>query len=163
MMVGFYYKMKGWSLENRIYIIPVGFIICFIGTLYWRCGMLSLTWLKVFPYSMSALLGTLMVFAISKLILKNGSIFKNSLIYIGNHTLEILTWHFLSFKLVSLMIIGLYNLSIVNLGEFPVIEDYAYQGWWIVYLIIGVIIPLFFFNYLYTIINRYRRYRNNTN
>jgi hypothetical protein len=45
-------------------------------------------------------------------------------------------------KVVSLAIIYIYGLPIKRLSEFPVIEQYATQGWWIVYLFIGVGIPV---------------------
>lgn len=48
----------------------------------------------------------------------------------------------LCFKVVSLMIIGLYNLPIERLAEFPVIEYYSKQGWFILYFIIGTSVPL---------------------
>jgi hypothetical protein len=64
------------------------------------------------------------------------------IVFIGDHTMEVLTWHFLSMKLVSLIIITIYHLPIKRLSEFPVIEEYARQGWWIAYLIVGVAIPV---------------------
>jgi hypothetical protein len=45
-------------------------------------------------------------------------------------------------KLVSLIIIYIYGLPIKQLSEFPVIEQYATQGWWVFYLFIGVGIPV---------------------
>ena len=61
---------------------------------------------------------------------------------IGNKTLEILTWHFLSFKLVSLVIIACYRLPIEHLAEFPVMHPYNVQGWWVLYLVTGIAVPL---------------------
>lgn len=142
MMAGFIYKQKGWHWENNIFIVPFAIALITLGTFYWQCGMLTLTTQKLFPYTCSALAGTLMVFAISRLIMKSKAIYKKFMIHIGNHTLEILTWHFLSFKLVSLLIIGIYDLPIAILAEFPVIEEFAYSGWWIVYLLIGVSLPI---------------------
>lgn len=62
--------------------------------------------------------------------------------FVGDRTIDVLTWHFLSFKLISIIIISYYSLPKAQLGEFPVIEEYAYQGWWIAYVIVGVLIPL---------------------
>ena len=64
------------------------------------------------------------------------------LVYIGNNTLPILTWHFLCFKLVSLLIIKIHDLPIEMLAHFPVIPEYAPQGWWIGYTIVGLGISL---------------------
>lgn len=105
------------------------------------------------PYSITAILGTLMIFAIadklnrltcnaSLLCNRIISVIKNLVVYIGEHTLDILTWHFLSFKIVSLIIIYTYRLSWDRLGDFPVMTDYAHQGWWIIYLVVGVALPI---------------------
>lgn len=53
-----------------------------------------------------------------------------------------LTWHFLSFKIVSLLIITIYSLPMTRLADFPVINELAIKGWWILYVIVGVSIPL---------------------
>ncbi len=68
--------------------------------------------------------------------------------------LEVLTWLFLSMKLVSLMLIAIYNLPIKRLSEFPVIEEYTRQGWWIAYLIVGVAIPVVWTYYYHLLKDR---------
>ncbi len=112
--------------------------------------MLLLTWQKAIPYAVSALLGTLMVFSLCKLLSKKERVTK-ILTYIGDRTIDILTWHFLSFKLVSIAITLLYGLSITRLAEFPVIDEYACKGWWLLCLFIGIVIPLFIENRLIVI------------
>lgn len=140
-LVGAEYKQLEYSIEKKWYIIPIGMLLVIIGTEYWQCSMLSLTWQKLLPYTISALVGTIMVFSISKLLLKLDKVSK-IMVYIGDHTLSILTWHFLSFKLVSILLIVIYNLPNSRLAEFPVIEEYAWKGWWIAYLFVGVTFPL---------------------
>lgn len=60
--------------------------------------------------------------------------------FIGQNTLTILTWHFLSFKVVSLIIIKIYDLPIERLSEFPVISEYATKGWWVAYFIMAMLV-----------------------
>lgn len=61
--------------------------------------------------------------------------------YIGDKTLYILTFHFLSFKLVSYAWIRYRNLPISNLSQFPVLEET--NSWmWMIYSISGVALPL---------------------
>ena len=142
MVWGFAYKKSGLHLEEHPYVtIPVCVIIVVLGTLISPSTMLLLTWQKTIPYAISALSGTLMVFSLCKLLSKH-EIETQSLSYIGDRTIDILTWHFLSFKLVSLAIILLYGLSITHLAEFPVIDEFSYKGWWILYVLVGVVIPL---------------------
>ena len=63
------------------------------------------------------------------------------LIYIGKNTLRILALHFLSFKLVSLMIIYFYSLSYEEISSFPVITM-KNSLWWFLYSVFGVVFPL---------------------
>ena len=103
---------------------------------------------KMVPFIITGVLGTWVVYSLPwETIGKRLSSFFN---YIGTHTLQILTWHFLSFKIISLCIILLYDLPIEHLAEFPVIESFSNQFWFL-YFVTGVIVPLAltgFFNLL---------------
>ena len=68
--------------------------------------------------------------------------------YIGNKTLYILTFHFLSFKLVSYAWIRYRDLPISNLAQFPVLEE-ANSWMWIIYSITGVTLPLLIWELLH--------------
>jgi len=92
------------------------------------------------PYLITAILVTWSLYSIFDKCQKPQKISK-ALVFIGNNTLCILTWHLISFKVVSLFLIGISELSIEHLAEFPVIVDYSLKGWWIVYSIVGIIIP----------------------
>lgn len=72
--------------------------------------------------------------------------------YIGKNSMCIMIFHFLSFKLVSLAIIFIYNLEINELASFPAI--YIGKYWYIVYTIVGVCIPIMI-KYCIDIVNRY--------
>lgn len=92
-----------------------------------------------FPVALACILA---VFSLIKLIKWR---FSNWLDYIGQHTMEILTFHFLCFKSVSLLIILLYGLEIDLLSSHPVIKDSP--AWaWVLYTISGIVLPLFFTN-----------------
>ena len=58
--------------------------------------------------------------------------------YIGGNTLLILTWHLVIFKLVSYLIIIIYQLPIERLSEYPTIADYSMRGWWVIYVVASV-------------------------
>lgn len=139
---------------NNSWPIIISFaLLVGLGSVFWPSSV-QCKWNIMLPYSVTAILGALMIFAIgdkiNRFTCNSPSIYskmissiKNSIVYIGEHTLEILTWHFLSFKVVSLLCIYTYGLSWDRLGDFPVISDYAQRGWWVVYLIVGVGIPIF--------------------
>ena len=115
------------------------FIVTLLASIYFPSGMT--TDKNIIIYTAGALSGILMTKNISNYI-EHIPYINKILTYIGNNTLSILAWHFLSFKLISLLIIYIKNLSIENLAHFPVIPDYSKQGWWIAYTIIGLCIPL---------------------
>ena len=128
-----------FHLRPRIFIFSLCFVL--IATMIWPTNMLVMTWQHLFPYILAALAGILIMFYISHSTLQMKWL-SDRLIYIGDSTLDILTWHFLSFKLISLFLISLYSLPISRLAEFPVIEEYSSQGWWTLYLFSGVTFPL---------------------
>lgn len=146
MVTGYVFKQSRWLsciLDYPLVTIPIGALIVAIGTEFWPCAMTSLIWNTIIPYAFSALAGTLMVFSLCKCICKKSlSFLSKSLTYVGDRTLEILTWHFLCFKVCSLIIIAVYALPIARLAEFPVIQEFAHQGWWLAYFIIGTSLSL---------------------
>lgn len=145
-MIGYEYKSKHLNIHSSPWIIPIGILLVTIGVEYWRASLLDFNCKQILPYSISAIIGTLMVFKLSSIIansIKNSAIIRY-LIYIGNNTLTILTWHFLCFKIVSLIITFAEQLPVGQLADFPVISDYSRQGWFVMYFIVGLFLPLQF-------------------
>lgn len=145
MMAGYLYK--SYSINNLVdkygaYILPVCALLLILGSLYWNGEMLDMKWTHTTPYFISAIAGSVMVMKLSKYFTEKTHYFSVFISNIGNKTLEILTWHFLSFKLVSLVIIACYRLPIEHLAEFPVMHPYNVQGWWVLYLVTGIAVPL---------------------
>lgn len=66
--------------------------------------------------------------------------FASCMKFIGENTLTILTWHFLTFKFVSILIVRIYHLQIERLSEFPLIMEYSQRGWWAVYFVVALIL-----------------------
>lgn len=99
---------------------------------------------KVMPFTLSAISGTLLIVYLSKEIEVRFSLIKNVFYYIGNHTLEILALHFLSFRLVSYLICSLYNIDFVHVAEHPVIKNTSVLPgcMWLIYSLLGVVVPL---------------------
>lgn len=127
-----------------LYAVFACLVLTLIGSFYWRSAMNAMPCSnKVFPlYIFTAILATWSFYSVFYNWKETSSFFSKFMIFVGNHTLEILTWHLLSFKLTSLLIIFIYNLPIVQLASFPTIRVYSVKGWWIVYLVSGVAIPL---------------------
>ena len=99
---------------------------------------------KVVTFSITAVSGTLFTIYISSAIESRLQIIRRILYYIGNHTLDILALHFLSFRLVSFVIVLLYGINFSHVAEHPVIKDVSisHEYWWILYCTIGIVLPL---------------------
>lgn len=141
MFSGMDYKKRKLKIEENSIVFVICSMLVIVATMFWPSNMLVMTWHVFVPYVLSALAGTFMIFYFSKKILLYRRI-SRALTYVGDNTLLILTWHFLFFKLVSFLLILYYTLPIARLAEFPVIEEYAYNGWWLLYLMMGIVLPL---------------------
>ena len=93
---------------------------------------------RFIPYIITAVLASWSFYSLFDKMKSSHGICAKALDFIGKNTLTILTWHFLAFKLVSLLVIGIYDLPIERLAEFPVIYEYAEQGWWIAYFCVAI-------------------------
>ena len=113
-----------------------------LGAILWPTGIIIDNYMYVLPYIISAIAGIIMIMEFSKIILTNQMLAK-LFTFIGNHTLAILTWHFLSFKLVSFIAIIYYKLPMQTLTSFPIINSFVNNNIWIcLYFIIGITLPL---------------------
>ena len=98
--------------------------------------------LKVVPYMITAVFGTWCVYSLPWHRMK-GTL-APFMEYVGNHTLEILTWHLLCFKIISYILILVHGLPIEQLAEIPVVGESArtFKGWFVLYAIVGIGLPL---------------------
>ena len=138
-IIGYAYKKK-YDNWNKGYLSVLFIIIVTIGSVYCHTSMLSFTTENILPYAICAVCGTVMTLNFSQYIASKEGWIKNILIYVGNNTLTVLTWHFLCFKIVTLVIIQLYSLPIEQLACFPILPQYA--NYWPLYTLAGAGIPL---------------------
>ena len=108
-------------------------------SLFWRQSILADGWEALLYYPV-AMLGTVAVFGFAES-LDRDTRYATLLDSIGRATLTILTFHFLSFKLVSLLKIALWHLPIGSLAEFPVIHAHN-TLFWFIYALVGTLLPL---------------------
>ena len=144
MLAGIIYKRYDDRIHCKSKLIVVCFAVVVLGAFLWPGSMLRFTAIQCMPYTLSGIAGSIMVLEICRIAydkMTNGkllSVWK----YIGDNTLIILSLHMLSFKLASWLIVEIYNLPNYRMAEFITIHDYSIRGWWILYSIIGVAIPL---------------------
>lgn len=127
---------------------PITIICClaltFVGSFLWPMPMNYPMYSNkpLIPYMATSVLATWSIYSLLQQCCAEEKFSKRimaTLEFIGQNTLTILTWHFLSFKVVSLIIIKIYDLPIEKLSEFPVISEYAASGWWLVYFFFAMI------------------------
>lgn len=138
-LMGYVYRKK-YGNWNKGFLTILFAVIVAIGSVFCYTSMLSFTTEKILPYAICAICGTVMTLNISQYIASKEGWTRKALVYVGNNTLTVLTWHFLCFKIVSLIIIQLYNLPIEQLACFPIIPEYA--SWWLIYFVVGAGVPL---------------------
>lgn len=136
---GYAYKKKFDNWNSWRYTLSFAVIVA-LGSVFSYTTMLRYSASEVIPYSICAICGTVMTLNISRFIAQKDNSIKRLLVYIGNNTMTVLTWHFLCFKIVSLAVIKYEDLPMAKLACFPIIQDYNFL--WPAYLLIGAGIPL---------------------
>ena len=141
-MIGHVYKKNNFNIHLNNYFLIAGLI--FIGIIAYisPTSMTNCKHFQLLPYSTAAIIGTFIILRISNHIMYKNNTLSKILIWIGGQTFAILTWHMLSFKIISIIIILIYKEPFYRLAETLTINDYLVKGWWIAYWIIGVTIPI---------------------
>ena len=122
---------------NKLMIGTVLFVTFIIFSFFVKSGM-DQQGLAIFPYYATSVIGSVAVIYLTKYL--GGRVVK-VLDYIGKKTLYILIFHFISFKLVTLVIIIIAQKPLTELSSFPVVGN-VYNFSWVIYSIVGVIVPL---------------------
>ena len=141
---GYLYRQHEGHLQLKAPMLIFIFMIVILGSFLFQ-GIIDMRYTTIantIPYFILSILGIIIVLDISKRF--NRSLppkIRYSLYYIGNHTMPILALHLLVFKLGNYIKILIYNLPISKLSEHTIIHEHN-SYFWIIYLIIGITIPL---------------------
>lgn len=150
--LGYLYRKYEKNLKYNIVIFITFMIILFILTYKnMKVEMDINTYSNVLIFMVGALMGIYCAFYISKLISIKCNYIKKFTIYAGQNTIIIMALHMLSFKVVNLLQVIIYKKSYDLISSWPIL--YSNRGWWILYTIIGVLIPLVI-SYLWYFIKR---------
>ena len=122
---------------NKLKVGIILFIAFVISSFFVRGGMDEQGY-SIFPYYATSVIGSIAVIYLTKYL---GKRVVNVLDYVGKKTLYILIFHFISFKLVTLVLIMIAQKPLTELTSFPVIGN-GYSFSWVIYSIVGVIVPL---------------------
>lgn len=114
------------------------FLIIGLYILPWT-NMLEYTVTTTIPFFIVAFSGTILTINISRKL--ESYPIKHWFYYLGQNTMVIFALHMLCFKVGNLIKIGIYGMPIFRLAEFQIIYEHN-TYFWIVYTIIGIVIPL---------------------
>ena len=135
----FGYIMRHWAYKISGTCICLMFLLLLTCPLVFYGEMGTHKGLAIFGEFLVSIFGSIFIVALSKRISTIG--FANTLSIVGQATLYILVFHFLSFKIVSIVVITVKGLPLKDLSEFPVLSIHL-PFLWMLYSIIGVIVPL---------------------
>lgn len=145
----FGYALKNYNIGTDIVLLADFFTLVMIGSIFWNTTMQDYSYKNLIPFALTGIIGSMMVLGISSIIyeknISNNKIARwviNLLVLAGDCSLVILTWHFISFKVVTMIIIAIEGYPKEMLAMFPVIENDNFL-YTILYVIAGIGIPLF--------------------
>jgi len=129
---------------ESVKLLVICLIVTLLGAVLLPQGVEILTYdcVSAIPFFVVGVAGTLFCFCTASRIASSSS--SKILFYAGEHSLIILTLHFLSFAIVSLLFVGISNYESDVLIEIPAIT--GVNNWlWIAYSIVGISVPLFIY------------------
>lgn len=89
---------------------------------------------------LASLFGWIFLYSLSYFINKVSNL-KNIILVIGRNTISVVILHFLSFKIVSFIIVSLYDLPSFCIAACPVLIC-STGVWWLAYIFVGVMVPV---------------------
>lgn len=115
-------------------------LLGFVGIFFWleRIDQTSYQGYRIIPFVITAVLLSWSYYSVLVHWTETKSALSRLFRFIGEHTLTILTWHLVYFKLVSWAILVTYGLPVGRLAQIPTISEYSVKGWWVVYGVVSI-------------------------
>lgn len=127
------------SVKSQKTIVASSIVLLCITAIYMPCNMLEIKSVQIIPYFITSSVISYGILTIC--FYARPSKYIDWISKVGGRTMDILIFHFLSFKIVSLIKCLHYNISLNQLCGFPVIIEYN-EYYWIIYSVVGVIASL---------------------
>lgn len=151
MILGYFYAKNDYKYHLKYEFVVAFLIVFFFSSLFLSTSFVDMKCLdksNLFVYCLAAISGFYIIYFCSYRISLTETKSKELLNFIGSHTFEILTWHFISFKLVSLLVIFIESRPIEQLACFLVIpkdvsdQSFYYTHWFLLYTLVGIGVPM---------------------
>lgn len=136
-MAGYSYNKFPFSRESR-WPVALGCLLALVAVSFFFQGSMDCRSTDIFIYFVVALVGTVGMVHLAGMVTGRT---QRALDYAGSKTLYILTFHFISFKLVSLLKIAQYGMPVTALSAFPVIAE-CNTFYWVLYSVVGTLLPI---------------------
>lgn len=99
------------------------------------------SFLSIIMLALSGMIGFCFIYSLSVLLGRVRPL-RKVLSFIGDNTIYILGFHLLAFKVVSMIKVGVYHLPWNMVGGHPVVNNPEGSWFWILYTIVGIVLPL---------------------
>lgn len=140
--LGYAFRKYFGHRSINIYMSILSVVFLLVVVQFYSISIVIFEFSSPYLFLFISMAGFYLVLTLSKYF--NGIPFlKSSLVKVGNNTMAIFVFHFLSFKIISLIQIWIYGYDINYLGMFPVITV-ANSVWWVLYSCVGIIIPMYY-------------------
>lgn len=128
--IGYMIRKRGiLSYCDSTWFNSTSLILLLVGSYYLHLEMMQCTIMTITPYVVLSVVGTIWVLNISKWLLKKVVGLSRFLSYVSDKGISIVTWHFISFKIVTIIYILNQHLSMDYLSSFPVCQEkYLWGG-----------------------------------
>lgn len=137
---GYIFKRYEEKVTYKLVYAVCLFFLLVLNSFYGTIQMAGNTYPNPAFLIVNTFAGVYVVLYISKLFENKHNVVNRFLIYAGNNSFHILALHYLAFKIASLIIIPIKGYPYEMVGSFPIIHAKAH--WWVLYAVLGVILPL---------------------
>ncbi|GEM_PF-281763 len=136
------YVFRRWEKISfyRWELAIISFLSLVISSFQGKINIITYDFINPIFFLVNSILGIYFIFFLSHFLSLRISRVRNFFILLGQNSLHILALHFSAFKLVSFLLILIFQLPFISLAEYPIIE--SMKVFWPIYSIIGVIFPL---------------------
>lgn len=135
--LGYLYKQYENKIKNNIYLLILSFCILVICNCYGTIELSQNRYESPLFLIVCSICGIYIVFYVSKLLCTSKFNIK-FIKYAGRNTIPIIALHLLTFRFLNLIQILIYKYPLESLSNIVINTSY---GWWIIYSILGVLVP----------------------
>jgi fucose 4-O-acetylase-like acetyltransferase len=151
--VGYLYRRYECRFKFHWTYIIISFLCLLVLSAFGHVNMVNTDITSPLFFFVSGLCGIFFVLGISKHLARANDICK-PLTIVGKYAIHILALHWVSFKLVSWAIVVIYGLNWSDLSKITI----SCGPWWIIYSVIGVILPMVIIGLLIKVRNVIMKY-----